>query len=88
MKEKATNGYIKVCASWIKRMWGMKKTDSNLGLNKNTYIFDTCGTYDFKNDGAVISKGSEKQEWSDALSFLEWYGIPHMEGFGLVILDD
>ena len=22
------------------------------------------------------------------MSFLEWYGIPHMDGFGIIIIDD
>ena len=41
-----------------------------------------------KNGNEAIPKGSEKKEWSDALSFLEWYGIPHMDGFGIIIIDD
>lgn len=26
--------------------------------------------------------------WGNALDFLEWYGIPKMSGFGIVIVDD
>ena len=34
----------------------------------------------------MISKGSKK--WATALDFLEWYGIPLMPGFGIVIVDN
>lgn len=57
-------------------------------LSKPTEIFDACGAYDFKNGGNAIAKGSKFGAWSDALSFLEWYGIPHMDGFGIIIIDD
>jgi len=88
MADKAPNGYVKVCASWMKRMWGLKLTDKNDYLNEPTKIFDKCGVYDFKNGGAVISKGSENSAWQNAQDFLEWYGVPHMDGFGLIIIDD
>ena len=70
-------------------MW---KTDASVkgftGLNKPTKQFDACGVYDIKNGGAPIPNGSTKKEWANALDFLEWYGIPEMEGFGIIIVDD
>lgn len=69
----------------MKRFW---QADTTKKLNKPTTQFDACGAYDLKNGGEAIAKGSQKKEWSDALSFLEWYGIPHMEGFGIIIIDD
>ena len=85
---KYPNGYVKVCASWTKRMWGQDKSVDSSILNFPTKMFDTCGAYDFKNGGAQISKGSEKSEWQNALDFLEWYGLPYMEGFGVIIIED
>ena len=47
MNEKAPNGYVKVCSSWLKRLWGLDSLDSDTMLNGVTYIFDACGAYDF-----------------------------------------
>ena len=57
-------------------------------LSKPTEIFDSCGAYGFKGSGDPIAKGSKFAAWQDALSFLEWYGIPHMDKFGIIIIDD
>ena len=40
------------------------------------------------NDKAVIPKGSKFEGWQDALSFLEYYGLPLMSGFGIIIIDN
>ena len=80
--QKAPNGYIKVCHTWLKRLWGQD------ALNTATTVFDACGAYDFKDGGTPIAKGSKYKDWGDALSFLEWYGIPLMDGFGIIIIDN
>ena len=69
-------------------MWGLQTTDDITKLNGPTEIFDACGAYDIHKGGAAISKGSNFEKWQDALSFLEWYGIPHMDGFGIIIIDN
>ena len=56
-------------------------------LNAPTTIFDSCGVNDFKK-GSGVPRGSKNPEWGDALSFLEWYGLPQMEGFGVIIIDN
>lgn len=78
MNGKYKNGYIKVCASWTKRMW-------NSELKKPTEMFDNCGVYDNK---TAIAKPSQYPKWTEALSFLEWYGVPLMNHFGIIIIDD
>ena len=80
------NGYVKVCGSWLKRMWGVTGGASK-GISDVTTIFDSCGAYDFKNSNPV-SKGSKYDDWKDALTFLEWYGIPHMDNFGIIVIDN
>jgi len=58
-------------------------------LSEPTEIFDNCGAYDINTEGGpTIAKGSTFEAWKDALSFLEWYGIPHMDGFGIIIIDN
>jgi hypothetical protein len=69
-------------------MWGLDKSADMKKLNAVTTIFDSCGAYDFKNGGDAIAKGSKFDAWPDALTFLEWYGIPHMSGFGIVVIDE
>ena len=86
--DKAKNGYVKVCAKWLKRMWGVESTAALKEVAKPTKMFDSCGAYDFKNGGDAIAKGSKFEAWGDALSFLEWYGIPHMKDFGIIVIDD
>jgi hypothetical protein len=86
MNNKAPNGYVKVCSSWLKRLWGVDSEEKK--LNAPTNVFDACGAYDFKNGGNPISKGSKFEAWSDALNFLEWYGVPLMDGFGIIIIDN
>ena len=88
MADKYKKGYVKVCATWLLRLWGHNSTTEMTELSKPTEIFDSCGAYDLKNDGNPIAKGSKFSAWKDALSFLEWYGIPHMDGFGIIIMDD
>jgi hypothetical protein len=69
------------------------------GLNEPTEIFDSCGAYNVAGGavengkgedelGAAIRKGSKFTKWDNALKFLEWYGIPYMDGFGIVIIDN
>ena len=86
MSSTNTNGYIKVCGSWLKRMWGVSDGASK-SLADVTTIFDSCGAYDFKN-GNSVSKGSKFDDWKDALTFLEWYGLPHMKDFGIIVIDN
>ena len=91
------NGYVKLCSSWASRMWNVQdlaitekaaqELDAATGLDSVTYQFDKCGAYDVHNDGASIPLGSEFEEWGDALSFLEWYGFPKLDGFKIVIID-
>ena len=69
-------------------MWGLTPEDPLTKLAEVTEIFDSCGAYDYKNDGAAISKGSTFDAWPDALSFLEWYTMPHMENFGIIVIDN
>lgn len=68
------------------RMWGVGIEQKMDKLSSPTEIFDNCGAYD-RNEG-IIPKGSVYPSWKDALSFLEWYGIPEMAGFGIIIIDD
>lgn len=75
---KYKNGYIKVCASWARRMW-------NGNLSDPTEMFDNCGVYD---DGNAVPKPSQYPKWNTALNFLEWYGVPLMNDFGIIIIDD
>ena len=63
LEGKHRNGYIKVCASWAKRMW-------NANLSEPTEMFDNCGVYDNK---TAVPKPSQVQKWRTALHFLEWY---------------
>ena len=79
---------MKVCATWLNRLWGLQTGDDITKLNGPTSIFDACGAYDIHNGGDAIAKGSKFSKWQDALSFIEWYGIPHMSGFGIIIIDD
>ena len=86
----ANNGYIKVCAKWVKRLWegqtelSNKKYDT---LNAPTAIFDQCGAYD-KNNGNLVARGSSYAPWKTALDFLEWYQVPLQQDFGIIIVDD
>lgn len=88
INDRFPNGYVKVCASWAKRMWNLDPSASAVLLGQPTDLFDNCGAYDFKNDGSPIDKSSTFADWSDALKYLEWYGIPHMDGFGIIFIDD
>ena len=96
MSQDYKKGYIKVCSHWLARFWTgdnnplkqMSKENQNPTiLNAPTKIFDSCGVNDWKNEVGV-PRGSRKSEWSDALKFLEWYGLPQMEGFGVIIIDN
>lgn len=72
------NGYIKVCASWARTMWAGK-------LSAPTEMFDNCGVYD---GSGAVPKPSQEEKWNTALKFLEWYKVPLMEGFGIILIDD
>ena len=73
------NGYVKICASWARTLWGGRLSDP-------TEIFDSCGVYD--DEGTPVPKPSQSPEWDTALKFLEWYQVPLMDGFGIIIVDD
>ena len=86
------DGYVKVCASWVGRMWNLTQDEIRNTQYKNlgepTKQFDNCGAYDVDNDKAPIVTPSKFEKWQDALSFLEYYGIPHLPNFGIVIFYD
>uniref|UniRef100_A0A7S3CKF6 Uncharacterized protein n=1 Tax=Strombidium rassoulzadegani TaxID=1082188 RepID=A0A7S3CKF6_9SPIT len=88
---KHSDGYIKVCASWVYRLWkgegAPESSNSFKDLNMSTSIFDSCGAYN-KYTSDPIAKGSEYSSWSTALDFLEWYQVQHMNNFGIIIVDD
>ena len=87
----AYNGYVKLCATWVRRFW-MPEIETDNGnfqvLNEPTKIFDDCGANDIKDGGGGVPYGSKKAEWSNAVKFFNWYGIPEMEGFGVIIIND
>ena len=68
-------------------------------LRKPVTQYDNCGVMDwddetlsaessyYKEDDEV-NYPSEKEEWSDAIKFLNWVGLKHMEDFNFVIIDD
>ena len=68
-------------------MWqsSVQATADEVKLNEPTEMFDNCGVYD---DGTAIAKPSQYPKWTEALSFLEWYGVPLMDHFGVIIIDD
>ena len=58
-------------------------------LAETTEIFDACGAYVGEGDDAVsVPYGSENSDWNNAVNFFNWYGIPEMEGFGVIIIND
>lgn len=40
-KDKYPNGYLKICASWLKRLWG-EEVEKNL-IKGQTDVMDSCG---------------------------------------------
>lgn len=54
-------------------------------LGNKTTKFDACGAYD--GDDAVPHP-SKYDKWKNCIEFLEWYGVPMMPGFGIVIIND
>ena len=82
----AKNGYLKVCTDWLARFWLDDPSKPLENLSKSMTKFDTCGAND--KDGGAIEKGSDYEDWQTALNFLEWYGIPQMEGFGIILIDN
>lgn len=42
--------------------------------------------YDIRDNGSDIPYASGK--FKNALDFLDWYSVPLMSGFGLIIIDD
>lgn len=81
LEGKNPNGYVKVCAQWLVRMWNGHTEDydeKNFTPLKNfTIAFDECGAYDGVNgDGrSSIDKSSEHPDWNTALDFIEWFGV-------------
>lgn len=54
-------------------------------IGSKTYKFDACGAYD---DGEPVPYPNSYEKWKNCIDFLEWYGIPMMPGFGIVIIND
>ena len=90
IKGQYKNGYVKVCAGWVKRMWGIEEDgpQSLLKLNDYSEVFDACGAYDGTKDQGSVPKGSKYPAWSNALKFLEWFQVQKMDGFGIIIVDN
>ena len=55
-------------------------------LKDPTLQWDQCGVYNIRDDNKDIPYAS--RFFPNALDFLDWYGIPLMEGFGIIIIDD
>lgn len=55
-------------------------------LNNFTKVFDKCGIYD--RDGNGIPYASEHEPFDSVLSFMNWYKVPKMEDFGIIIIDE
>ena len=66
----------------------MKKENQFLisKLNNSTKIFDACGVYD--KGGDAVPYPSTESNFGDAMTFLEWYGLVMMPGFGFIIVDN
>lgn len=84
-KGRGREGYIKVCASWAVRMWGYDPGHTTDVLRSPTEVFDDCGVYI---NGESVPKPSRNENWKTALDFMEWYGLPLMDGFGIILVDD
>ena len=85
---KAYNGYVKLCGTWVRRFWmpELETDNSNFQvLNEPTKIFDACGAID---GDESVPYGSDHEPWNNAVNFFNWYGIPEMEGFGVIIIND
>ena len=73
---RAKDGYVRLCASWVRRFWSPDSTSANFNmLSEPTTIFDQCGVYDLKisEDGLSIPEGSKYKPWDNALKFFNWY---------------
>ena len=57
-----------------------------MDLNKPTTQWDQCGVHDIRDGGSDIAYASGK--FANALDFLDWYAVPLMDGFGIIIIDD
>lgn len=59
-------------------------------LNAPTKIFDSCGVIDETDseNPVNIPYGSKYDGWDNVIKFFNWYGIPEMSGFGLIIIND
>ena len=60
---RAYNGYVKLCATWVRRFWLPEYDPENTNfqvLNQPSKIFDTCGAIDTKisDDGVSVPYGS------------------------------
>lgn len=66
----------------------MSDKDDRSKLNKPTEIFDNCGVFD-KNtkDTPAITRPSGDENFTDALTFLEWYGVKLLPNFGFILVD-
>lgn len=77
--EKHKDGYVKICASWARTLWTTKLSDP-------TEMFDNCGVN--INEQKSVARPSVEPEWKTALDFFEWYQVPLMKDFGVIIIDD
>ena len=77
-----------MCATWLKRLWVVPVADPMTNLNKPTTQWDQCGVHDIRNGNENIPYASGKAQFANALDFLDWYGVPLMTGFGMIIIDD
>ena len=94
--ERYPNGYVKVCASWMMRVWADETsgTPDLTKLNGQTSQFDTCGVYngeDPNSSAFEIIPNKEhpfaRKHWSTALDFIEWFGVQKMPEFGIILVD-
>ena len=80
-----------MCATWLERLWAVPTVDGKQDINKlnaPTEQWDQCGVYDIRNGNSDIPYGSKFDHFNNALSFLDWYGMPLMDGFGFIIIDN
>jgi len=67
------------------RLWGYDPGSSTDLISKPTENFDDCGLII---NGSSVAKPSRKKEFANVLDFMEWYQVPLMHGFGIIIIDD
>lgn len=72
----------------LKKFWKpyAHKDSDYSSLNNFTKTFDKCGLND--REGNSIPFSSDHEPFDSVLSFLNWYKVPQMEGFGVIIIDE